>query len=90
MIVLTTVTLLGCKEELEEELDPITNKLVAVAGENINSSVQQEVTFDGSASHDGNQKPFTFQWTIKSAPTGSVAALLSQKRSSHPIEQEST
>lgn len=73
----TTITLFGCKEE--EGVEPMKNKLVAVAGENMAAMVQQQVTLDGSASHDGNQMPFTFQWTIKTAPAGSAATLLSPK-----------
>ena len=61
----------------EEENVVVTpqNKLVAVAGPDQTIAVHDEVALDGSASADGNKRPFTFSWSVKTRPQGSSASI---------------
>ncbi|HSJ69385.1 MAG TPA: hypothetical protein VK921_17015 [Anditalea sp.] len=60
----------------KEDLTPrIDNKLVANAGTDREMPLGSPVQVDGSGSRDGNNKPFTYHWTMKTKPAGSSATL---------------
>jgi hypothetical protein len=62
----------GCKKEKE----PLpTNSLTASAGADQAVTINQLVQLDGSASQDRSKKKFTFLWTFKSQPAGSMTTL---------------
>ncbi len=67
------MVLLSCNEE--EKKPSLSNKLEAHAGTDRVIPLGVEVELDGSASKDGNNKPFTYLWTLKSKPENSNAAL---------------
>ena len=71
LFILLSVVLTGCDEE-NEPIVP-TNGLVAVAGSDNSVIVNESIELDGSGSHDKNSKSFTYLWSIKSKPAGSVA-----------------
>jgi uncharacterized protein (TIGR03437 family) len=48
---------------------------VAVAGKNRNVANGRYFLLDGSASYDPGANPLTYQWSVESAPQGSVATL---------------
>ena len=73
LFVLLSITILSCDESEEVSI----NKLQAVAGPDQQVVVNTLVTLDGSASTDGNNKPFTFQWMFKTRPAESNAILQS-------------
>ena len=50
-------------------------KPVAEAGGNQIVIVSEQVDLDGSSSHDGNNDPLTFQWSLTTQPAGSTATL---------------
>lgn len=74
VVPLLFLLLLSCNDE---DIDPIiekpSNGLQAVAGGDKTVNVNTAVILDGSASSDKNNKPFTFNWLIKSKPGGSNA-----------------
>lgn len=61
------------KEELVPNMD---NKLLANAGADREWPFGSPTQLDGSGSRDGNNLPFTYQWTIKSKPENSSPNLL--------------
>ena len=63
----------GCSEE-----EPVVaiNRLEAIAGTDQEVLVNSLVILDGSASRDGNEMPFDYQWTIKAKPGNSTATLV--------------
>jgi hypothetical protein len=71
--ILLLITIISCDESEEVTI----NKLQAVAGPDQQVAVNTPVTLDGSASTDGNNKPFTFQWMFKTKPAESNAILQS-------------
>lgn len=73
-LLLLITTLAGCNKEDEMVVRP-QNELVAVAGEDKTVKVNEEILLDASASYDRNNKPFTYRWSVKTRPQGSVAAL---------------
>ena len=66
------IILSSCSED-----EPIRtiNRLEAKAGPDQVVVVNTLVTFDGTASKDGNNKPFQYEWKLKSRPAGSMAVL---------------
>lgn len=64
----------GCNEEVEVIPAP-QNRLVAVAGDDMTIKVNEAVSLDGSESHDGNNKPFVYGWSVKTKPQGSTATI---------------
>jgi len=48
---------------------------VADAGPDQSARSGQTITLDGSASHDADHDPLTYQWTLSTTPPGSAAAL---------------
>lgn len=66
-------SMVGCNEE-EIKVTP-QNELVAVAGADKTILVNEEVILDGSGSYDKNNKPFTYFWSIKTKPQGSVVPM---------------
>lgn len=56
---------------------PTNTVPVANPGPNQNVLTKTSVTLDASASVDANGDPLTYKWTLKSRPSGSVAALSS-------------
>lgn len=64
----------GCKKETE--LSPATaGSLLANAGTDQQIQVGQVVTLDGSASADGQGKPFSFAWAVARKPAKSTIVL---------------
>lgn len=68
----------ACKDD--EGTPAMENKLQANAGTDRQVEVDELVALDGSASTDGNNKPFTYLWTLKSKPTGSQSELDNETR----------
>lgn len=66
----------ACNED--EGTPTLENKLQAKAGSDRQVEVDELVEPGGSASADGNNKPFTYLWTLKSKPTGSQSILDSE------------
>jgi hypothetical protein len=66
----------GCSDDDVIEQQP-TNGLVAVAGPDRSIEVNGQIELDGSASHDKNQRPFTYSWSLKIKPQGSTALITS-------------
>lgn len=62
----------ACDED--ETVKPV-NKLHADAGPDIQATINEVVTLDATNSSDGNEKPFSFQWTLKTRPDNSAATL---------------
>lgn len=73
LIALILVALMSSCED--EVVTPNENRLVAVAGDDQSMMVNHQILLDATASYDGNNKSFTYQWTIKTRPAGSVASL---------------
>lgn len=72
---LSFALLLGsCKED--EDPTP-SNTLTAKAGADQNVNAGSVVNLDGSASTDGENKPFEFSWAFAKKPAGSTATLAS-------------
>ncbi len=67
--------------EDDDVVVPTKNQLVARAGEDQSAPVGTAILLDGSASHDRNEKPFTFHWMIKTQPATSVATLTTPDQS---------
>lgn len=61
----------GCKKPQVEPVDALT----ANAGPDQTVQVGQTVTLDGTASHDGQGKAITFQWTVTKKPAASTVTL---------------
>ncbi|MGC1240404.1 MAG: hypothetical protein WA874_02390 [Chryseosolibacter sp.] len=74
LVLLALTTLSACNDD-EDESPLLINKLEASAGTDQLVQVSTLVTLDGTASADGNGKPFAFQWTFKNKPTQSSAVL---------------
>lgn len=72
-----SMTLLACDEDENENIVSI-NKLEAKAGPDRQVTIDTEVKLDGSTSNDGNNKPFTYQWTFMVKPVNSLATLSGQ------------
>ncbi|MCC5927760.1 MAG: hypothetical protein JJU28_00810 [Cyclobacteriaceae bacterium] len=71
----------------DDENPTLKNKLIANAGSDREIQLNTLVLLDGSGSSDGNQLPFTYQWTLKSQPANSAATLtgnLNEKTSFTP------
>ena len=66
--------LFSCHDD--EVVETPQNRLVAVAGNDQTVTVQDNVALDGSASEDGNNKPFSFSWSVKSRPQGSSVSIM--------------
>ena len=75
ILLLAGFTLTSCNED-DEPVSP-AGRLVATAGEDRTVVVNSEILLDGSLSFSEDNKPFTFHWTIKSKPSGSLATLVS-------------
>jgi hypothetical protein len=65
----------ACEESDDQIIIQPQNQLVAVAGADKTIFVNEELTLDGSASFDRNNKAFTYSWSIKLKPAGSAVAL---------------
>ena len=82
-IILLVLAIFGMKlltacqdEDLQPQPEPQPlNKLEAKAGADLQITTGTLVSLDGSASKDGNGKPFNFSWTFKSKPSASTADL---------------
>ncbi|MBI3356899.1 MAG: hypothetical protein HY038_09045 [Nitrospirae bacterium] len=59
--------------------NPLNTPPVANAGPNQTVQAGATVTLDGSGSSDTDGNPLTFQWSLKSIPTGSAAVLSNAK-----------
>ncbi len=60
----------------DDKVDPIAeNKLVAMAGTDRVTKLNQPIELDASASRDGNNKPFSIAWSVKLKPQGSAAKI---------------
>ena len=73
-IFLFLITFLSSCEEEDVVVTP-QNKLVAVAGPDQTVTLHGEVTLDASASEDGNNRPFSFSWSVRTRPQGSIASI---------------
>jgi len=62
-------------EEDDDDGDP-PSELTARAGADISVFVEDQVTLDGSASADAQNKSFTYNWAIVERPANSTAAIL--------------
>jgi hypothetical protein len=62
--------LVGCNDE-----DDVISKdiLVAVAGDEKVAKVNEEISFDGSASYARDNKSFLYNWAVTTKPQGSLA-----------------
>ncbi|WP_114749495.1 hypothetical protein [Pleomorphovibrio marinus] len=67
------VAIFSCKED--DGSPNLGNKLIANAGMDREVPLGEAVELDGSGSKDGNNKSFSFLWTLKSKPENSNAAL---------------
>lgn len=74
-LLLFSTVMISCDDE--SEIIKPQNGLVAMAGIDQANKVNQEVVLDGSASYNQNQLSFTFLWTVKSKPEGSVTVITS-------------
>src|SRR5687768_3015730 len=59
----------------DDETLEVINKLHADAGPDQEVIINDVITLDGSNSSDGNNRPFTFHWRLKSKPANSSAIL---------------
>ncbi|HEX6226216.1 MAG TPA: hypothetical protein VFZ52_17475 [Chryseolinea sp.] len=82
LLLLFLTALTGCDED-DEPIKP-ANGLVAKAGSDHSVLVNEDVQLDGSASHDKNGKPFSYLWTVKTKPAGSLPEI-SNTQISKPI-----
>jgi hypothetical protein len=64
----------ACKKEIAPKPDP-KGILTAKAGDDQTAEPGQQVSLDGSASTDSQNKPFSFQWIFTKKPTGSTVTL---------------
>ena len=72
LIVVAAISFQACKDT-----DPVpeANPLTADAGEDQEAAIGGTVTLDGSASEETNGSSFTYSWSFKSKPAGSVCPL---------------
>ena len=82
LLLLFLTALTGCDED-DEPIKP-ANGLVAKAGSDHSVLVNENVQLDGSASDDKNGKPFSYLWTVKTKPAGSLPEI-SNTQISKPI-----
>jgi len=75
LFLLIASAMISCDDE-SEVIKP-QNGLVANAGEDKASKVNQEIVLDGSASYNKNQKSFTYVWSITTKPAASTALIAS-------------
>lgn len=80
LFLLALATFSACNDD-EDESPLLVNKLEADAGADQLAQVNTLVSLDGTASSDGNGKPFDFQWTFKNKPAQSAAVLESSSTS---------
>lgn len=65
----------ACNEDDINPVDKPSNGLNAIAGNDKTVNVNAVVVLDGSLSSDTNEKPFSFQWIVKSRPAASIAII---------------
>lgn len=70
LIALTLFT--GCSDEDEKIKPTPVNELIADAGDDKIIEIGEVTTLDGSGSQDGNDQPFTYSWSAKTKPAGSI------------------
>lgn len=72
LIVVVTIGIQACKDT-----DPVPeiNPLTADAGENQEVAIGETVTLDGSESKDDEGENFSYAWSVKSKPAGSLSTL---------------
>lgn len=73
VLLFVSTLLSSCKED--EVTPELENKLVAIAGSDVAVNRYEPVTLDASASKDGNKRPFTILWSVKTKPQGSNASI---------------
>ncbi|WP_194778429.1 PKD domain-containing protein [Pararhodonellum marinum] len=61
--------------DTDDTLPTLTNKLQANAGTDREVPLGIAVELNGTASKDGNNKPFSYEWSFKSKPENSTAIL---------------
>lgn len=74
LFVLLSFALISC----DEENDPVIG-LVADAGSDFTLNVDETVQLDGSSSHADNNQFFSYLWSVRSKPAGSVATISNTK-----------
>lgn len=74
LFLLFSVTLTGCDED-NDSVKPAVNGLIADAGSDHSVNVDESVQLDGSGSHDTNENSFSYLWSVKSKPVGSIVEM---------------
>jgi len=71
-VMIAMLTVVSCQED--DSIDG-TNPLTAVAGEDQQVALGETILLDGSESEDEEEEEFSYQWNIKSKPSGSQATI---------------
>lgn len=74
LLLIMALVFSACSED-DSQIERPVNRLIANAGEDKTTLVNQMVSFDGSLSRDENEQPFTILWSIRTKPEGSTAVL---------------